>query len=404
MPQPQRTVSYRPQTARQARRAYQKAGATPRITPAEQRRIDRAAELQERAARIRLHNVRARENKRKKAEKEEKDREVRKRMGIQEPAKFKIGPSQTNLGSFVDVGPKQKQPRSLETEVTECSSPYTRTENAKMGDISTDCPSIRKSSENQDCIKTEVTVAISKPLEHCCTSQQTVGPHNFPPPQKVQSTTMVPSTTLMPPPPSRLSSKTSASTSIPTTCPRLSQPIAAAAAPINSDWDFFLDSNTQVEREISGGRGDAPIHAVYEQATSGSAISRSVTPPADLLVGISTQDLQYSSSPLPSKSDPDKDAEFLGGIEDEDLSDVNVAALFECYDEVRTLPLPHPPSSQHKNSAIAPHKEYLPTITQGAKCRSFATVAKTKDAGAFSRMDEFDDCGFSSQELRQLVA
>ncbi|KAL8856264.1 MAG: hypothetical protein Q9178_007101 [Gyalolechia marmorata] len=403
MPQPQRAVSHRPQTCRQARRAYQRAGATPRITPAEQRRIDRAAELQERAARIRLHNVRARENKRKKAEKEEKDREIRKRMGIQEPAKFKIGPSQTNLGSFVDAAPKHKQPESLESDVVECSSPYRPTEDTKTEDISMDCHSFPKLAENRDCIKTDATVVPAKPPERCCTSQQTVGPHVFPTSQKVQSTTMVPSTTLMPPPPPRLSSKTSASKLILNTCPQLSEPVAAAAA-INSDWDFFLDSNTQVEREISGGPKDAPIHAVYEQATSATTVLRSVTPPADLLAGISTQDLQYSSSPLPSKSDPDKDAEFLGGIEDEDLSDVNVAAFFECYDEVRTLPLPPPPSSQHKNSAIAPHKEHLPTITQGAKCTSFATVAKDKDAGAFNRMEEFDDCGFSSQELRQLVA
>ncbi len=403
MPQPQGTVSYRPQTSRQARRAYQRAGATPRITPAEQRRIDRAAELQERAARIRLHNVRARENKRKKAEKEEKDREIRKRMGIQEPAKFKIGPSQTSLGSFVNAGPKHKQPGSLESEGAECSSPYTPTEKTKIEDISMDCPSFPKLSENRDCIKTDAIVVPSKPPERCCTSQETVCQHDFPA-QKVHSTTMVPPTTLMPPPPPRLSSKTSASTSIPTTCPQSSQPIAAAAPAINTDWDIFLDSNTQVEREISGGPEGAPIHAVYGQATSATTILRSATPPADLLVGISTQDLHYSSSPLPSKSDSDKDAELLGGIEDEDLSDVNVAALFECYDEVRTLPLPPPPSSQHKNSAIAPRKEHLPTITQGAKCRSFATIPKNKDAGAFNRMDEFDDCGFSSQELRQLVA
>ncbi|KAL8903393.1 MAG: hypothetical protein Q9171_007422 [Xanthocarpia ochracea] len=401
MPQPQRAVSYRPQTSRQARRAYQRAGATPRITPAEQRRLDRAAELQERAARIRLHNVRARENKRKKAEKEEKDREIRKRMGIQEPAKFKIGPSQSSLGSFVDVGPKHKQPGSLETEIAECSSPCTPTKNTKVEDISMDCPSLSKLSENRDCTKTDATVVPSKPPERCCTSQQTVGPHDSPPSQKVQSTTMVLSPTLMPPPPPRLSSKTSASKPVPTICPHLSEPIAAAAvAAPNLDWDTFLDSNTQVEREISGCPEDAPMHAVHEQATSATTILHSVTPPVDLLAGISTQDLQYCSSPLPSQSESsDKDAEFLGGIEDEDLSDVNVAALLECYDEVRTMPMSH-----RKVSAIALHKEQWPSTAQGAKCISFSTVAKNKDPGAFSRMDEFDDCGFSSQELRQLVA
>lgn len=344
MPQPRSTVSYRPQTSRQAKRAYQKAGATPRISAAEQRRIDRAVELEDRAARIRLHNVRARENKRKKAEKDEKDREIRKRMGIQEPSKFKIGPSQLSLGAFVAVGPKHKKPEPVEDEMAGCSSPYTPTENTK---------------------------------------------------------TMLPSTTLMPPPPPRLSSKTQVSKPIPTSCSAPSKPVATAAA-TESDWDMFLDSNTQVEREISCHPADPPMPAVDKRHTSATTIQYSVTPPADLLAGISTQDLQYCSSPLTSKSDSEKDAEFFGGIEDEDLSDVNIATFFDCCDEIRIMITHTPPSSQHKQSTAAPHNERWPTL-KGVECSSVGAIAKSRNTGGFVRMDEFDDYEFSSQELRQLV-
>ncbi|KAL8754349.1 MAG: hypothetical protein Q9199_004420 [Rusavskia elegans] len=402
MPQPRSTVSYRPQTSRQAKRAYQKAGATPRISAAEQRRIDRAVELEDRAARIRLHNVRARENKRKKAEKDEKDREIRKRMGIQEPSKFKIGPSQLSLGAFVAVGPKHKKPEPVEDEMAECSSPYTPTENTKAEDTSMDCSDVPRILENPGCVKLETTVVPSNPLENGRTSQHEVGPHSkVPPSQEVKSTTMLPSTTLMPPPPPRLSSKIQVSKPIPTSCSAPSKPVATAAA-TESDWDMFLDSNTQVEREISCHPADPPMPAVDKRHTSATTIQYSVTPPADLLAGISTQDLQYCSSPLTSKSDSEKDAEFFGGIEDEDLSDVNVATFFDCCDEVGIVITHTPSSSQHKQSTAAPHNERWPTL-KGVECSSVGAIAKSKDTGGFVRMDEFDDYEFSSQELRQLV-
>ncbi|KAL9632734.1 MAG: hypothetical protein Q9204_003669 [Flavoplaca sp. TL-2023a] len=395
MPQLRSASSYRPQTSRQAKRAYQKAGAIPRISAVEQRRIDRAVELEDRAARIRLHNVRARENKRKKAEKDEKDREVRKRMGIQEPSKFKIGPSQLSLGAFVGVGLKHKKSEPVEDEVPECSSPYTPTEDTNTEVISVDCPEIPKATEKPDWVTQGNVVVSSDPLEDCCDSQPKVDRRTNLPPKEVTSTTTVPSTTLMPPPPPRLSSNTKVFRSAPPTYTAPSKPIVAAAA-IDLDWDMFLDSNTQVAREISYHPAKALTTFMDQKSPSARIVHHSTTS-VDLLAGISTQDLQYCSSPLALKPNSDNEAEFLGGIEDEDLSDVNIAAFFESSDPAGAMTTALPPSSQQNQSTTALHKGRWPTT-----CKP-AAIAQGKDTAAFDRMDEFDDYEFSSQELRQLV-
>ncbi|KAL8885858.1 MAG: hypothetical protein Q9192_006583 [Flavoplaca navasiana] len=387
--------SYRPQTSRQAKRAYQKAGATPRISAVEQRRIDRAVELEDRAARIRLHNVRARENKRKKAEKDEKDRELRKRMGIQEPSKFKIGPSQLSLGAFVGVGLKHKKFEPVEDEVPECSSPYTPTEAIKTEVISVDCPEIPKTSKKPDCVTQETVVVPSDPLESCCDSQPKIDRRTNLPPKEITSTTTVPSTNLMPPPPPRLSSNTKVSRPAPPTYTAPSKPNVAAAA-IDLEWDMFLDSNTQVAREIAYHPAKASTTFMDQKSPSATIVHHSTTS-VDLLAGISTQDLQYCSSPLAPEPNSDNEAEFLGGIEDEDLSDVNIAAFFESSDLAGAMTMALPPSPQQNQSTIALHKGRWPTT-----CKPTA-ITQGKDTASFNRMDEFDDYEFSSQELRQLV-
>ncbi|KAI4266808.1 MAG: hypothetical protein LQ337_008655 [Flavoplaca oasis] len=395
MPQLRTPSAYRPQTSRQAKRAYQKAGATPRISAVEQRRIDRAVELEDRAARIRLHNVRARENKRKKAEKDEKDRELRKRMGIQEPSKFKIGPSQQSLGAFVGVGLKHKKLEPVEDEVPECSSPYTPTEDTKTEVFSVDCPEIPEKSEKPDWVTQENVVVPSDPLESCCDSRPKIDRRTNLPPKEVTTTKTVLLTTLMPPPPPRLSSNTKVSKPAPPTYIAPSNPIVAAAA-IDSDWDMFLDSNTQVAREISYHPIKASTKLVDQKSPSATTVQHSTTS-VDLLAGISTQDLQYCSSPLAPKPNFDNEAEFLGGIEDEDLSDVNIAGFFESSDPAGAMTAALPPSSQQNQSTTALHKGRWPTT-----CKPGA-IAQGKDTAAFNRMDEFDDSEFSSQELRQLV-
>ncbi|KAL8670178.1 MAG: hypothetical protein Q9168_005275 [Polycauliona sp. 1 TL-2023] len=396
MPQPRSSISHPPQTSRQAKRAYQKAGGTPRISAAEQRRIDRAVELEDRAARIRLHNVRARENKRKKAEKEEKDKELRKKTGKPEPSKFRVGSSQLSLGSFVAVGSKPKSSEPVQHQLAECSPLCTPTERTKTEDISLDCPDMPEMSNPPNPVKIETTAVPSKPFESCCNSPHTVTPQDGIPRQKVGNTTKVPLTTLMPPPPPRMSSKTKVIK--PATTPRraLFKPFVAPAA-MDSDWDMFLDSNTQVEREISYQPAKPPTRPANQQPTSATTVSPFV-PTVDLLAGISTQDLQYCSSPVTPKSNSDEEAEFLGGIEDEDLSDLNVAAFLDFPEEARAAVTPPRPLAPHSRPTAAVSKNSLSKTSQVS-----VSNAKGKDTPIFSRMDEFDDHDFSSQELRQLV-
>ncbi|KAL8640597.1 MAG: hypothetical protein Q9226_008729, partial [Calogaya cf. arnoldii] len=307
-----------------------------------------------------------------------------------------------SLGAFVAGALKQKNSESMKDEVPECSSPYTPTESINSGIASADCPNVPGSPEGPEGIKRATPMVLSELLEHCSTSQKEVGPQTSPPSQKVKNTIVVPSPRLMPPPPlpPRISPKINESISVPTGSTEPFGPVAAAAA-IESDWDMFLDSNTQVEREISCHPAIPPMPAADQRPISAITSQRFSIPPADLLDGISTQDLQYCSSPLTSKSDSDDDAEFLDGLEDEDLSDLNVAAFFDCCDRIE-IELTAPPSSQRKQSTAAPLNERWTTI-EGVTCIDFAAVAQGKNINPFDRIDEFDDYEFSSQELRQLV-
>ncbi|KAL8782630.1 MAG: hypothetical protein Q9213_005217 [Squamulea squamosa] len=410
MPQPLRAVSYRPQTSRQAKRAYQKAGATPRISAVEQRRIDRAVELQERAARIRLHNVRARENKRKKAEKDEKERETRKRMGLPEPTKFKIGSSQLSLGAFVGIGAKLKKVESVEFEAASSSFPYTTKEDTKSEETRMEYPDQATMLENLECIKMETTEMSCKPLGLCCTSQSKTSPQRCLPPQETKSKSNVSSAPLMPPPPRRIPLATAALRVATNLCPQPYNDIVTTGA--GTDWDMFLDSNTQIERDISFNHTKPPIQAACQQDTTIMTVQLSVTP-TDLFADISTQDLQYHSSPPPkTDTNASKDAEFLGGIDDEDLSDLDVEIFLQCCEEAGTMSVSPAPPSQRQRSLVAPHKDLWPTAVNSDRHGSLRScgqssgirgITTSTDIAALDTMDEFDDYGFSSQELRQLV-
>ena len=101
---PPSAVSSRPQTLRQARRAYQKAGATTRLSERQMKQLERSAELQERADRIKERENRRKANLKKKNERIEREREARARMGIASPVREDVGPSQMRLGAFLAVG------------------------------------------------------------------------------------------------------------------------------------------------------------------------------------------------------------------------------------------------------------------------------------------------------------
>ncbi|KAI4249702.1 MAG: hypothetical protein L6R40_000491 [Gallowayella cf. fulva] len=416
---PQRTVSYRPQTSKQAKRAYQKAGATPRISALEQRRIERAAELQERAARIRAHNFRAKENKRRKAEKDEKEREVRKRMGIEEPVKNDVGPSQLRLGAFVIVGKKPKEeercsPLSpyedilVEDPAVECldTGPAVP-ETALKPPIKSDHPPPRQ--ENEAIFSPSKTPSVA-PI---CT-----------PPRKTVEKETIPLSHFMPPP-SRPPLKKLSSNSVvrPSICPPRSIPTSA----VQTDWDLFLDSNTQVEREISEPQAKPHVPStLYSVPVPQTAVEPRSMEPTDILTGISTQDLQYCSSPPPLPSLPsaptedvdDGDEDFLGGLQDEDLGCLTQAAVSGSCKIfgtalMRHLPLPQQAQKQNQVQSIETGRQVSwPPFVDSRRHNEVRSTSQSSglrvngrmnDTAVLNPTDEFDDCEFSSQELRDLV-
>lgn len=102
----------RPQTLKQAKKAYRKAGACPRLSEIELRRLARAAELQERADRIKEKERKKKTNRKKREERVEKEREARRKAGLPEISEAYVGPSQLKLAFPGARGKAQKDDES----------------------------------------------------------------------------------------------------------------------------------------------------------------------------------------------------------------------------------------------------------------------------------------------------
>ncbi|KAI9816686.1 MAG: hypothetical protein M1832_004974 [Thelocarpon impressellum] len=89
------------QTLRRARAAYRKSVQTPTLSEAEVRHVQRAAELEARAERLREAERRKKHNREQRAKKDLKEKEARKRMGIPKgPISAKMEEGQEVLGRF----------------------------------------------------------------------------------------------------------------------------------------------------------------------------------------------------------------------------------------------------------------------------------------------------------------
>lgn len=94
----------RPQTLRQAKRAYRKSSAKPKLSASEIAMAERRAVLQERADRIKEREARRKANLRKKEERKEAERERLMKEGktlAPQTRGFKVGPSQLDLARFL---------------------------------------------------------------------------------------------------------------------------------------------------------------------------------------------------------------------------------------------------------------------------------------------------------------
>ena len=116
----------RPQTLKQAKRAFRKSGGEVRLSESEKALIERRAELQERADRINEREARRKANLKKREEKREREREARHRMGIPTPPSKKdiqVGPSQLHLSHFICAGVKRKRESTIKGEEKEVAIP-----------------------------------------------------------------------------------------------------------------------------------------------------------------------------------------------------------------------------------------------------------------------------------------
>lgn len=104
--------SNRPQTLKQAKKAYRTAGASPRFSEIELRRLARAADLQERAEGLKEREKKKKASRRKKEEKMEKERESRRKAGLPEFREAFVGPSQLKLAFPCARGKRQQDGES----------------------------------------------------------------------------------------------------------------------------------------------------------------------------------------------------------------------------------------------------------------------------------------------------
>ena len=116
----------RPQTIKQAKNAYRKAGATPRFSKIELRRLNRCGELLERASLIKAKEQRRKANLKKKEEKLEKEKEARRKAGLPEFKEAYVGPSQLKL-DVLGVVKRPKDERHTDRQgALNCMEPSSR--------------------------------------------------------------------------------------------------------------------------------------------------------------------------------------------------------------------------------------------------------------------------------------
>lgn len=222
---PQSETFHRPQTLKQAKKAFKKAGALPRFSDAEIRRLNRAAELQERADREKEKERKRKANLKKREERLAKEREARKKAHLPDAKEGHVAPSQLQLAFPGGAINRMEEPTRA---ALEDGTVQPRKNNRKPTD--------------------DAGVSILK-----CPLQQ-----------------ITPSVTK--------NSK--------------SAPSATSGNPWDTcveDWDEFLVSNTQLERELSAPRVKAPLMSC---ARDPAPTCTGVDAPIDMLDLTSTQDLE----------------------------------------------------------------------------------------------------------------
>lgn len=270
----------RPQTSKQAKRAYQKSRGIPGLSKTDLKRLERAALLQERADRIKKREAQKAVNRQKRMEKEQKEREARKRMGIPEPEKVSVSPRQVRLSQFVRGGGKGKDQDVEDT----------------LGEV--------EESEGSD-----------QSLEDLLVNQSCLLERGSP---------------VRPLQPEKFDRQRSQDD-------RRSQPSPSKPASTQSDdWAAFFVSNTQIQRELTDDESDT-ANEELESLSVGKECARTAEDgTADFLRHIATQDLEFDIDErediIPIEETlpmfPSQDAQTSG----DEQTDLNRQIKHSCHD------------------------------------------------------------------------
>ena len=316
--------SNRPQTLKQAKKAYRKSGATVRLSDSELALIERRAVLQERADRIREREARRKANLKKKEERNQKEREVRQRMNLPSPTKggSHVGPSQLHLGDFMVMGGRRKREEapSIYGKGEDSGLLNTESKSCQASPGSPRSPLQEASANTMTKVEPRKTIDDSEQPDQDIEDLQKI-PTGLVPPSHSCNTSPVPSIKPRPlstswtksealqveggkaiqpddplpmgPPPLPCSSKTK---SAPPTTHQAHTILGSQGNPPEialDTWDDFFPSNTQIVREIS--------LPAFPQVSKPATPTKTPAPPpfssgneTKSLLYLSTQDLDIS--------------------------------------------------------------------------------------------------------------
>ncbi|KAF6226164.1 hypothetical protein HO133_009030 [Letharia lupina] len=458
---PPTPLTYRPQTLKQAKKAYRKSGATVRLSESEKAMLERRAVLQERADRIKEREARRKANLKRKEERVQREREARHRMGIPTPPPkegIHVGPSQSHLSEFMYAGVKRKGENEVEEEEKEFDI-------QKQGGLVVQEQQERAMGPPMSRQPLQTSCANASPLWMIPSQMVNVNSpevrdfllqENQPPPKRTSlarnplqaksANPMIQQKPLaedkhisglqtkaaylqrpqaspmdQPPlrPPAQATITKSTSFKKPPLIPLPSKP---EAIPENCFDDFFV-SNTQIQRELS------PPPTPPARTTLGAvSIARPPTPPpralepaaadedaADLLAFISTQDLDFSGEltqigpPAPQEEPHDETEADDEDFPDDELEDIVLE--FELESSVKssnaTTPNDQEPKPDLLTQSDGSGSHYDSDDADDAELQAglqlvFRDYEKERQCQEAQRAAECDAFDLSTQDLREL--
>ena len=281
------------QTSKQAKADYKKHG--PRISTQEARQLQRGAELLERAEKIKQNERRRKAAKEKRLQKEQRERDARRNQGVASQLPPKIAASQTLLNGFLRPRERTESPcqlRRARLHALNDADDYGATDVEKATLTSSD---ETQPASNSEVVASEQITGTSQLLEDTFLEDFNVSSpdtHD----KSVQG---------------RLPSQDTVSEAT----DAYKQSEEQTAKGISDDLDSFLDSNTQLEREIDclPTRRVTIINSNLDTTRNIPPSDRPTAPVhQDSMPFLSTQDVNFSLDELEEPSSQSKSPQLNG--------------------------------------------------------------------------------------------